>query len=766
LTLARLIWKLIDRHRDSLATIRMLTQFKIRRRFVTRNKTRTSILLLAISVVLLSFQNAAWAVDTVKPELACPGPSLAPMFRKTPDRKNAAISLQAREFDASKTTVAEARGQVELRRADQLLNTELLRYDPENESVIMPGNLSYEDSVIFVSGSSAEYSFLNESGEFTNLDYGLTGSSAKGSAAQASIDSGNHSILRELQFTTCPGEQPEWLLTAKQLELDFVEGIGKAKNAKLEFFNIPILYLPYMTFPIDDRRKSGFLYPFISTANDNGFEFRIPYYWNIAPNQDATITPTYFTDRGAMITGEYRVITQRTGGSVNFDWLPSDKKTRDLRYHYKVRHDARFSRRWRSKVLFERVSDDQYFQDFSNSLASASRQYLRSQAGIFGGGHYWNMSVIADDFQVVDESVNKANEPYRRLPRVAFDLDRPLGFQGLRLQLDSELVYFDRDVGATGARFDIFPRIEWNIQTNWGYLKPSIGYRYTAYDLDKQSLPGDASPDRGTEIISFDSGMFFEKDSGNGKVQTLEPRLFYLYVPYENQEGLPDFDTAPFTFGFSQLFHSNRFTGADRQGDANQLTLALTTRSIDQLKGRELWSLSFGQIVYFEDQLVMEPGDTTDPLNDSASPFIGEFQLHLTRRLKSRVSAQWDWQNSELDVAVLGITHTSLSGRRLGAEYRYRRDTLDQFDIRYYEPINERWRALARLNWSLLDSDLLAAEAGLEYDSCCWGLRVVAKRFLRNRDGDYRDAIYVQLVLKGLGNFGRRTAPLFYDLAN
>jgi LPS-assembly protein len=731
---------------------------------VTRITIRKSILLSAICLVLLSLQGAAFATDVSSPVLTCPGPSLAPRFKNVPDRENSPISLKSRYFDAGNTSVAEARDSVELSRADQLLTTELLRYDPESKTVTMPGKMSYKDSVMYMSGTNAQYSFLDESGRFTDVDYGLTGSSAKGSASEVLVDSGNHSLLRQLQFTTCPGEKPEWLLTAKELELNFDEGVGTARNAKLEFFDIPILYLPYMTFPIDDRRKSGFLYPFISSANDNGFEFSIPFYWNIAPNQDATITPRLFTERGVMVTGEYRIITRRTGGELNFDWLPSDKKTRDLRYHYRLKHEARVSRNWRSLVLIDRVSDDQYFQDFSNSLAAASRQYLRSKAGIYGRGHYWTFSVIADDFQVVDEAVDAFNEPYRRLPRIAFDIDRPLGFQGLRLQMDAELVYFDRDVGATGSRFDIFPRIEWNIETNWGYMRPSAGYRYTSYELNWHGLPGDTSPDRGTEILSIDSGLFLERDNGKGKVQTLEPRLFYLYVPYRNQEGFPDFDSAPFTFGFSQLFHFNRFTGADRQSDANQLTLALTTRSIDQVAGRELWSLSFGQIAYFESQKVV-PAITNETLDDSASPFIAEFVLHPTRRLSSRLSAQWDWQNSEIDVAVLGVTHTAASGRRMGAEYRFRRDSLDQFDIRYYQPMNERWRVLGRVNYSLKDSDLLAAEAGFEYDSCCWGLRVVGKRFLRNREGDHRDAIYVQLVLKGLGNFGRRTAPLFYDLA-
>lgn len=686
------------------------------------------------------------------------------MRNATPDRDAFPITLRASEFNAGDTQLAEARGNVDLRHADQSLTTEILRYDPKTQTITMPGAVQYEDSVLYISGASGHYNFLTESGRFIDVNYGLVGSSANGSADEVLIDSGNHSVLRQLRFTTCPGDNPEWVLTADELELNFDQGIGTAKGAKLKFFDIPILYLPYLSFPIDDRRKSGFLYPFISTANDTGFEFSFPYYWNIASNQDATITPRYFTERGAMLTAEYRFMTRLTSGAVNFDYLPSDKKTRALRYHYRFNHNARLSRRWGSRVLVDRVSDDQFFQDFSNSLAAASRQYLRSKAGVTGSGRYWTFSAIADVFQVVDESVRAFNAPYSRLPRLAFDLDRPLGELGIRLQLATELVYFDRDVGTTGARFDIYPRIEWNIGTSWGYMRPSVGYRYTSYVLDRHGQPGETSPDRGTEIISFDSGLFMEKYRDNGMVQTLEPRLFYLYVPYKNQNELPDFDSAPFTFGFSQLFHSNRFTGADRQSDANQLTIALSTRSIRQSNGDELWSLSFGQIVYFENQRVMPVRG--EPLDDSASPFIAEFILHPTRQLSGRVGAQWDWQNSEIDVAMLGVTHKAANGRYLGAEYRFRRDRLDQFDVRYYQPINERWSVLARANYSLQDSDLLAAEAGFEYDSCCWALRVVAKRFLRNRGGDHRDAVYVQLLLKGLTNIGRRSAPLFYDLAD
>jgi len=722
------------------------------------------ILLSALAIVIIAGGQPALAADVEEPVLACPGPSLAPKLRNMPDRDAAKISLKSRSFSANPDSDAEALGQVELRRADQLLLTETLRYNPQTETITIPGDMVYTDSVIHISGSDAQYSFLDENGHFSNVDYGLTGSSARGSAEQILVSSKTHSVLQQLQFTTCPGEEPEWVLTADELELDFETGVGEAKNAKLEFFNFPILYLPWMTFPISDQRKSGFLYPSISTANDNGFEFSIPYYWNIAPNQDATIAPHYFTERGAMLEGEYRFITPRTGGILNFEYMPDDDKTKETRFHYWLAHTAQFSQRWSSNLVVDRVSDDQYFQDFSNSLSAASRQYLRSKVGINGSGRYWTFSIYADDFQVVDEAVVGFNEPYRRLPRLTFDLDRPVGSHGLRLQLDTELVYFDRDNGVTGTRLDLFPRIEWNLETSWGYMRPSAGYRYTAYELNRRGELGDTSPDRGLGIFSFDTGLFMERHGKNGNVQMLEPRLFYLYVPYRDQGDLPDFDTAPFTFGFSQLFHYNRFTGADRQSDANQLTLAVTTRSINQRLGRELWSLSFGQILFFEDQRVFATPD--EIVNSSQSPFIAEFVFHPTRRLSSRIGAQWNWQTNDFDVALLGITHRSANGTRLGAEYRYRRGSLDQFDLRYFQPINESWRILGRVNYSLKDSDLLAAEAGFEYDSCCWGLRVVAKRFLRNRDGDHRDAIYLELFLKGLTNIGRSTSPLFYDMAN
>ena len=718
----------------------------------------------ACAILITFVPNTGSAAESGTAPVACPQPAVAAMILETPDRKDAPIMMRTEQFDAQREQYAQASGNVEIFRADQTFSTGVLRYAPSTRTVTVPGPLIYEDMQIHIEADSAFFRFEDNIGDFDKVRYSLVGSSANGIASEVQVSGGDRSYLRQLQFTTCPGEKPEWLLSARELELRHDEGIGIARGAKLRLLNVPVLYLPWMSFPIDDRRKSGFLYPHIGSANDIGLEFGIPYYWNIAPNQDATITPRYFTDRGLMLTGEYRFITRKTGGQLDFDVLPHDKKTSENRYHYHGRFDAALSPRWHGKLNIEQVSDNEYFQDFGASLALTSRQFLRSHAGLDSGGRYWIFSMLLDDFQVIDDSVNPRKEPYRRLPRIGFMLDAPLGRQGLQVALDSELVYFDRDTGITGARADFYPSLVWNEDRYWGFFRASAGYRYTSYNLDRHGLPGDESPDRGTGIISLDSGLYLEKLLKNGNRQTLEPRAFYLYVPFENQDDLPDFDTGEFTFGFAQLFHTNRFTGADRQTDANQFTLAVSTRTISAKTGREQWNLNFGQIFYFEPPRVML--DNSMPENLDTSPFIAEFNWQPLGRISARLGVQWSWEDSQLEVGAVGVAHTAKNGNRLGFEYRFRRDRLDQFDVRYYWPVNEQWQLFSRVNYSLRESDLLEALAGVEYESCCWAFRVAARRYHKDRSGGERDAIYFELRLKGLGSLGRRNPPLFYDLAD
>ncbi len=690
---------------------------------------------------------------------SCPRPAIGPVIPSAPDRSSAPIILYARQLDAGNNEKGEARGHVELYRADQYLATERIIYDPNSKEITLPVAVAYSDQQVWVRGQRAHYNFADESGIFSLIDYGLTGSSANGSAESIEFIGGHTSQLRQIVYTTCPGEQPDWELSAGELELQHDKGIGVARGAKLKFKGVPIFYAPWFTFPIDDRRKSGFLYPSFRNTNDNGFEFGIPYYWNIAPNHDATIDPRYISNRGFLLSGDYRFLTRKTNGFLNFNYMPDDKETGDQRYHYRFQHRAAPWKRWRTALLLERVSDDQYFLDFGAGLLQTSRQFLRSSATMKGVGRYWNFEIMADDFQVIDDSIEPENEPLRRVPRLTFWVDRPLLSSGFSFGLDSELVYFDRDAGTTGARFDIYPKVYWEHFASWGFFKPSMGYRYTSYDLDQVNPAADNSPQRGTAIASVDAGLYFARLTDQGNNQTLEPRLFYLYVPYENQDDLPDFDTGEFTFGFSQLFNTNRFAGADRQGDANQLSVALTSRTFNGDNGQELWRLSFGQIFYFESQRVELENQAVADKN--LSPFIAELAWQPIKRLSTVAGLQYDWDENRLDVASLGLRWSGKNGERIGFEYRFRRDRVDQFDFRFFWPINERWRVLSRINYSFAESDVLEIQGGVEYESCCWAVRTVLRRYLKNRDGDYRDGIFFELNLKGLASVGTRTQDLF-----
>ncbi len=585
-----------------------------------------------------------WAQDegvpppSAEPQAACPDLTLGPAMPPTPDRSLAPIVVYASELDAGKTTLGEARGEVDLYRADQHITTGRILYDP-----LTRGGYRYRAKS--TTGTSKSGSGDRKRATPSSMNPAGSAESTMGSRALSPTAApsgrnwlaGHTAILYRLDYTTCQGDKPDWQLNARELELQLDEGMGKARGAKLTFKGVPILYAPYFSFPIDDRRKSGFLYPNLGHASDTGLELGAPWYWNIAPNHDAIIEPRYFSERGFMLSGEYRFLTRRTRGSFDMDYLPNDRKTDQERYRYLFSHYSTPRHRWRTNLVIDRVSDNRYYQDFGTSLGQTSRQFLRSSAELRGVGRYWNFVVTADDFQVIDESVPPGNEPYRRVPRLLYWVDRPLTDSGLSLALDSELVYFDRDVGSIGARADLYPNVYWDLRQHWGFLKPSIGYRFTAYDLDLQGAEGDDTPSNGTPIASMDAGLVFDRRAANGDLQTLEPRLFYLYVPQKQQDDQPLFDTGDFTFGFSQLFNTNRFTGGDRQGDANQLSVAVSTRRFDGPTGQVLWSLSLGQILYFSPREVQLDGAPV--MDEDLSPFLAEFRWRPFSRLSATAGA-------------------------------------------------------------------------------------------------------------------------------
>jgi LPS-assembly protein len=644
---------------------------------------------------------------------------------------------------------------VRVEQGDQRLETGELIYNRETGRIELPGLLHYSDALIGLKADSGWVETEASRARFEGVDYRFMRGEGSGSADRVELLSETTARVDQFDFTTCDPERPDWQLKAARVDLDMDRGTGIARHARLDFKGVPILYSPWLSFPLDDRRKSGFLYPSLGFSSDDGFDLSVPWYWNIAPNQDATLTPRLIQDRGAMLGTEYRFLTRRQRGQVDIEVLPSDREADRNRYYGQFEYRARMAPRWGASANLRRVSDDDYFVDLGSDLVDSATQYLRSDVAVRGRGSNWSVQMMADAFQVLDESVGPGAEPYRRLPRVSLLVDQPLT-AGFELAMDNELVYFDRDAGITGARLDLYPRLRYNLLRPGWFFRPELGLRSTHYEL---SGSADDSLSRTTPIASIDAGMIFERSLGSGRTQTLEPRLFYLYVPFEDQAELPAFDTRDLTFGFSQLFHHNRFSGADRQGDANQLTLALTSRLLNADDGRSLFDVSLGQIVYFRDLRVQLGDRPVDDRNRSAT--VVEANWRPARAIAASVGLQWDSEENETQVARFGLSYRGRDGLQAALGYRYRRDRVDQVDVRFRYPVRTNLNLIGRVNYSFEDDQTLELLAGIEYESCCWALRLTGREFVRDRDAETRTAVFLELHLKGLGSLGRRPYPLF-----
>lgn len=696
--------------------------------------------------------------ETIDRALQCRQPGEIP-DRGVIDRSGQLpMNISAENVDAPGGEPARFSGDVELTHGDQRLMTDALIYDRETGEVVLPGWLHYSDAVLEMRADSARYNTETSSGEFSGVRYYIAGAAGAGNAAKVQMLDPEHARVQRFDFTTCPLDDPAWQLKAGDVKLDFERNVGTARNARLEFHGVPILYSPWLSFPLNNERKSGFLYPRLGSSSDDGIDLSLPYYINIAPNMDATLTPRVIGDRGFMLGSEFRFLTRRQSGELNFDYLPDDNDANRDRWVGRIRHRARLAANWSTRLNFNRVSDDDYFFDFGNELDSSAIQFLRSDFSIVGRGRNWQMITTFDTFQVLDETVLDANEPFDRLPRVEFEGDWPLP-GALNFRLDSEAVYFDRDFGTTGARFDATPTLSLRMLRPGWFLEPSVGLRATGYALENAPTR-DETPTRVQPVVSLDGGLIFERETGGGMTQTLEPRLFYLYVPGRDQDELPVFDTRELTFSFAQLFATNRFSSADRQTGANQVTLAVTSRLLEDVNGRSVFDASLGQILFFDDPDVGLPSQPAEPDRD-VSATVGEVNWRPREQFRVSAGLQFDPEDNETEVAAIGLSWKGNDARQVQLGYRFRRDSVDQVDVRGRYPLTRELNLIGRFDYSFEESTALEALGGLEYESCCWAVRASIRRYVNDRDADKRTAFFVELHLKGLGSLGQAPYNLF-----
>ncbi len=693
--------------------------------------------------------------DTAAQERCLARPLQAPRLSR-PSRKDTPIDISAGSARLLDNQVTELTGDVRLQRGDQSLETATLRYDKAQGMVDAEGGVVYREAGFRVQGSAAHLELGNETGQLDDASFSLEDWGARGGADTVYLEGPDKKRLSKASYTTCPADQVDWKLSAREVTLNEANGEGVARDVKLEFKNVPFLYTPYLSFPIDGRRKSGLLAPRFGSSDNSGFQFSQPYYWNIAPNRDATITPRLLSERGLQLQGEFRYLNARNQGQVGVEYLPSDNDFGDDRSLLSLRHDGRPLQRLRTQLLFNEVSDEDYFTDLGQSLSISSITHLERRAGATWYADHWRLAGLVQDYQTVDNTIAAADRPYRKLPQLSFNTRPGSRYGMLGYRLDAEYVNFDRDSSVTGSRVDIQPGLSLPLEGDAWFVTPSLSMRHTRYQLDNNTAGTDASPNRTLGIFSVDSGLFFEREfSRNGRhwLHTLEPRAYYLRVPRRDQDDIPLFDTGEFDFSVRRLFSENRFSGADRVGDADQLTLAVTNRLLDASSGEQYLSVTLGQILFFQDREVRL--SSTDPVErDELSEMVAEVDARLGGGWEASAGLQWNPENDTTRLGTARVSYRPAQGQIINLAYRFRRDVLEQLDLSGMWPINRQWHAVGRMNYSLLGDETLEAFAGFQYDSCCWTVQLVGRSHVNEVQGGRTDAIYLQLELKGLGSLG------------
>ncbi|MBI5006531.1 MAG: LPS-assembly protein LptD [Nitrosomonadales bacterium] len=674
-------------------------------------------------------------------------------FKSSPAAtEGTAAFISAQHVEARKGDMLEANGNVELRQSGQVISAGHLLYGQESKDVLAEGSVRIEQPGSIVTGPVLKLNLDSYIGEMFKPQFEFSENHARGEAETVHIQGKMNYVFDDATYTTCPAGNDDWLLRMSRLDIDRTTQVGVAHHARVEFKGMPILYTPWMDFALNDSRRSGFLGPTFGSTNKGGTEMTLPYYWNIAPNYDATIMPRMIAKRGTQLNNEFRYMKASYAGEIHYDVLPYDRLSRMQRHRTTLKHTHSLGEGVGAALNINRVSDDDYFRDLSTLVSGTSQTNLLREGVLTYGAGWWNASARVQRYQTLQDPLAPVALPYRRQPQVNLNAQNTLA--GANIVAANEYVDFRHDTKINAQRLVLYPSISYPLLDDPGYyLTPKLGVHHTEYRMglnNKKALP-DAS--RTLPIFSTDTGMVFERDDsflGNGYVQTMEPRLYYVYVPYRDQSQLPNFDSAQAPFNFGQIFTENRFFGSDRVGDANMATLALTSRVIDAEDGSERLRVMLGERFSFTAPRV---NLATPTGNTSRSDILLSIGGKLTRAWSLDSLYQYNPNQAHTESYNVRARYNPEAGKLFNFGYRFTRNTLRQADVSGQWPLYSRWHGVARLNYSLQDQRSLEALAGLEYNQACWAMRFVAQSFT-TATRERSTGVFLQLELNDLVRIG------------
>jgi LPS-assembly protein len=725
-----------------------------------RSSSRYALVALAGAVWLAPHVRAQTPTSSTTDTIATPSaPGLQLKLERRLDensgtvRESSPTFARARSIEGTVNDRVVLRGEAEIRRGGTVLRGDTITYTQATDEVNVVGNARVFREGGSFSGPRLDFRIDAQTGSMPDASFTYAPRNGRGEATLIEFLGNERARMLEGRFTTCAPGDDAWWVQAESIEIDGLEESGTASVAKLYFQGVPIFASPIFGFPVGDRRRSGFLTPSFGLSSTLGTDIRVPYYWNIAPNYDYTITPRLMTKRGVLFENEFRYLEPTFRGTLEYDLIAKDRQFRESRDFVAVRHAYAAPNGVSAGINYNRVSDDNYFVDFSNNIVASSQKVLPQDAFVSYAQPYWNGAVRVTKNQTLQDPLNPVTKPYERVPQTTLS-GYVADWRGIEAAVLLDGTRFSHPTLETGSRYFAEPRFAYPILAPGWFVIPRARFSATSYALEPSLHTDDPNPTRALPILSLESGLVFERDInwfGRGSQQTLEPKLFYAYIPFRDQSQLPNFDSALADLNYAQLFTENIYSGYDRISEANQLTLALATRIIDDETGAERLRAAIAQRYYFTSQRVTLPGET--PRTGNATDLLAALSAQLGPHWAVDFATQYSAEQSEIVRVTAGARWQPRRASVLTAYYRYQADDINQIDISGQWPLSDRWYAVGRYNYSLQDSSVIDMLAGFEYKQDCWLLRFAVQRFATATDSKTTN-FYLQLELNGLTNVG------------